>query len=157
MIDSVLRTVGFGSGLHGWAFTLKQFAEMYVAKFAAKGKGQLEPLEWAKKVDMMKKLWGDLYFDPVNSKFSKSATNPDGKKLPQTFCQLILDPVFKAFNVVMNFKKEETVKLTEKTGHQARQQRQRQRRQTTSEVCDARQATCWGHFAADHCHPSAFP
>jgi len=26
-------TVGFGSGLHGWAFTLKQFAEMYAAKF----------------------------------------------------------------------------------------------------------------------------
>uniref|UniRef100_A0AAX7ULF1 Tr-type G domain-containing protein n=1 Tax=Astatotilapia calliptera TaxID=8154 RepID=A0AAX7ULF1_ASTCA len=37
MIDPVIGTVGFGSGLHGWAFTLKQFAEMYVAKFAAKG------------------------------------------------------------------------------------------------------------------------
>lgn len=42
-IDPVLGTVGFGSGLHGWAFTLKQFAEMYVAKFAAKGEGQLGP------------------------------------------------------------------------------------------------------------------
>lgn len=59
-IDPVLGTVGFGSGLHGWAFTLKQFAEMYVAKFAAKGEGQLGPAERAKKVeDMMKKLWGD--------------------------------------------------------------------------------------------------
>uniref|UniRef100_A0A8C1R5G9 Eukaryotic translation elongation factor 2, like 2 n=1 Tax=Cyprinus carpio TaxID=7962 RepID=A0A8C1R5G9_CYPCA len=37
MVDPVVGTVGFGSGLHGWAFTLKQFAEMYVAKFAAKG------------------------------------------------------------------------------------------------------------------------
>uniref|UniRef100_A0A672I3P3 Elongation factor 2-like n=1 Tax=Salarias fasciatus TaxID=181472 RepID=A0A672I3P3_SALFA len=37
MIDPVIGTVGFGSGLHGWAFTLKQFAEMYVAKFTAKG------------------------------------------------------------------------------------------------------------------------
>ena len=26
-------TVGFGSGLHGWAFTLKQFAEIYSDKF----------------------------------------------------------------------------------------------------------------------------
>uniref|UniRef100_A0A6Q2X0E5 Tr-type G domain-containing protein n=1 Tax=Esox lucius TaxID=8010 RepID=A0A6Q2X0E5_ESOLU len=33
MIDPVIGTVGFGSGLHGWAFTLKQFAEMYVMKF----------------------------------------------------------------------------------------------------------------------------
>lgn len=35
------------------------------------------------------------YFDPANGKFSKSATSPDGKKLPRTFCQLILDPIFK--------------------------------------------------------------
>lgn len=56
----MIGTVGFGSGLHGWAFTLKQFAEMYVAKFAAKGEGQLSPAERCKKVeDMMKKLWGD--------------------------------------------------------------------------------------------------
>ncbi|PKU30837.1 hypothetical protein llap_18859 [Limosa lapponica baueri] len=95
-IDPVLGTVGFGSGLHGWAFTLKQFAEMYVAKFAAKGDAQLSPSERAKKVeDMMKKLWGDRYFDPATGKFSKSATSPDGKKLPRTFCQLILDPIFK--------------------------------------------------------------
>uniref|UniRef100_A0A8C7QK22 Tr-type G domain-containing protein n=1 Tax=Oncorhynchus mykiss TaxID=8022 RepID=A0A8C7QK22_ONCMY len=33
MVDPMVGTVGFGSGLHGWAFTLKQFAEMYVAKF----------------------------------------------------------------------------------------------------------------------------
>ena len=64
MIDPVLGAVGFGSGLHGWAFTLKQFAEMYVAKFAAKGEGQLGATERAKKVEgMMKKLWGDQYFD----------------------------------------------------------------------------------------------
>ncbi|ETE57963.1 Elongation factor 2, partial [Ophiophagus hannah] len=115
MIDPVLGTVGFGSGLHGWAFTLKQFAEMYVAKFAAKGEGQLNPADRSKKVDdMMKKLWGDRYFDPATGKFSKSATNPDGKKLPRTFCQLILDPIFKVFDAIMNFKKEETAKLIEK-------------------------------------------
>ncbi|KAL7976005.1 hypothetical protein Chor_011773 [Crotalus horridus] len=112
MIDPVIGTVGFGSGLHGWAFTLKQFAEMYVAKFAARGeKAQLSTADRAKKVeDMMKKL----YFDPATGKFSKSATGPDGKKLPRTFCQLILDPIFKVFDAIMNFKKEETSKLIEK-------------------------------------------
>uniref|UniRef100_A0A8C4T3G9 Tr-type G domain-containing protein n=1 Tax=Erpetoichthys calabaricus TaxID=27687 RepID=A0A8C4T3G9_ERPCA len=85
MIDPVIGTVGFGSGLHGWAFTLKQFAEMYVAKFAAKGDAQLGPSERANKVeDMMKKLWGDRYFDPNgNGKFTKTAISPDGKKLPR--------------------------------------------------------------------------
>ena len=30
------------------------------------------------------------------------------------FCQLILDPIFKVSDAIMNFKKEETAKLTEK-------------------------------------------
>ncbi|KPP67156.1 elongation factor 2-like, partial [Scleropages formosus] len=117
MVDPVVGTVGFGSGLHGWAFTLKQFAEMYVAKFAAKGekKAELPPADRAKKVeDMMKKLWGDKYFDTEAGKFSKTATNAGGKKLPRTFCQLVLDPVFKVFDAIMNFQKEETQKLIEK-------------------------------------------
>merc|ERR1719419_701213 len=114
MIDPVIGTVGFGSGLHGWAFTLKQFAEMYVAKFT-KGHAQLAPAERCKKVeDMMKKLWGDRYFDPKTGKFSKTATGPDGQKLPRTFCQLVLDPVFKVFDAIMNFKKDDTAKLIEK-------------------------------------------
>uniref|UniRef100_A0A8C7QJP9 Elongation factor 2 n=2 Tax=Oncorhynchus mykiss TaxID=8022 RepID=A0A8C7QJP9_ONCMY len=115
MIDPVIGTVGFGSGLHGWAFTLKQFAEMYVMKFAAKGDAQLGPAERCKKVeDMMKKLWGERFFDPATGKFSKSANGPDGKKLPRTFSQLVLDPIFKVFDAIMNFKKEETAKLIEK-------------------------------------------
>merc|ERR1712042_277993 len=32
-VDVNNGSVGFGSGLHGWAFTLKQFAEMYASKF----------------------------------------------------------------------------------------------------------------------------
>lgn len=49
------------------------------------------------------------YFDPATGKFSKSATSPDGKKLPRTFAQLILDPIFKvsrnnfAFKVSFSF------------------------------------------------------
>uniref|UniRef100_A0A674D6K1 Eukaryotic translation elongation factor 2b n=1 Tax=Salmo trutta TaxID=8032 RepID=A0A674D6K1_SALTR len=100
MIDPVIGTVGFGSGLHGWAFTLKQFAEMYVTKFSVE--------------DMMKKLWGERFFDPATGKFSKSNLGPDGKKLPRTFSQLVLDPIFKVFDAIMNFKKDETAKLIEK-------------------------------------------
>lgn len=35
------------------------------------------------------------YFDPNAGKFSKTANGPDGQKLPRTFCQLVLDPIFK--------------------------------------------------------------
>src|SRR5271170_4259445 len=33
MVDPSVGNVGFGSGLHGWAFTLKQFSEIYAEKF----------------------------------------------------------------------------------------------------------------------------
>merc|ERR1712202_37826 len=56
-------TVGFGSGLHGWAFSLKQFATMYASKFGVD-------------VDkMMKKLWGESFFNPKTKKWSKTKDN----------------------------------------------------------------------------------
>ena len=49
-------TVAFGSGLHGWGFTLTHFAEMYSQKFGVA------------KERMTKKLWGDNYFDAKTRK-----------------------------------------------------------------------------------------
>lgn len=114
-VEPDIGTVGFGSGLHGWAFTLKQFAEMYAAKFAAKGNTQMTPAEHCKKVeDMMKKLWGDRFFDSATGKFLKSATGADGTKYPRTFVALVLDPIYKVFDAIMKFNKEETAKLITK-------------------------------------------
>ncbi|XP_076009641.1 elongation factor 2b-like [Genypterus blacodes] len=114
-VDPVIGTVGFGSGLHGWAFTLKQFAEIYTTKFLAKGGTTLTPQERCKKVeDMMKKLWGDRYFDASTSKFYKADSVPQGTKLPRTFVALILDPIYKMFDAIMNFKKEDVAKMLEK-------------------------------------------
>ena len=97
-VDPTNGSVGFGSGLHGWAFTLKQFAEMYAAKF---------------KVDvdkLMKKLWGENFFNPKTKKWSK--TKDDDNK--RSFCMYVLDPIYKVFDAIMNFKKEETDKLLDK-------------------------------------------
>merc|ERR1711935_990980 len=71
-------TVGFGSGLHGWAFTLKQFAEMYATKF----KINLDK--------MMKHLWGDYFFDAENKKWVKSSSDTAPKR---GFVQWILNLV----------------------------------------------------------------
>merc|ERR1712125_24481 len=74
-------TVAFGSGLHGWGFTLGRFADMYAAKFGvAKDK-------------LMKKLWGENYFDPSSKKWSKKGTNSSGKPLKRAFCQFVMDPI----------------------------------------------------------------
>jgi elongation factor 2 len=98
MVDPSIGSVGFGSGLHGWAFTLKQFAEMYADKFGIQGE------------KMMKNLWGERYF---NASTKKWQNNSDGNS-KRGFCQFVLDPIFKVFDCVMNVKKDETVKLLEK-------------------------------------------
>jgi len=97
-VDPCNASVGFGSGLHGWAFTLKQFSEMYAVKFGV-------PVE-----KLMSKLWGENFFNPKTKKWSKSKAE-DNKR---SFCMYILDPIYKVFDAIMNFKKEETDKLLDK-------------------------------------------
>jgi len=97
-VDVNNGSVGFGSGLHGWAFTLKQFAEMYASKFGVD-------------VDkMMKKLWGENFFNSKTKKWSK-VKDEDNKR---SFCMYVLDPIYMVFDAIMNFKKEETAKLLTK-------------------------------------------
>merc|ERR1712013_958325 len=94
-VDVNNGSVGFGSGLHGWAFTLKQFAEMYASKFGVD-------------IDkMMKKLWGESFFNPKTKKWSKTK-DADNKR---SFCMYVLDPIYMVFDAIMNFKKEQTEKL----------------------------------------------
>jgi elongation factor 2 len=99
-VDVANGTVGFGSGLHGWAFTLKQFAEMYSDKFG---------IDVEK---MMKRLWGDQFFNPKTKKWRKT---PE-KGFNRGFTMFVLDPIYRVFDAVMNFKHEETAKLIEKLG-----------------------------------------
>eukprot|EP00112_Aurelia_sp_Birch-Aquarium-sp1_P022618 Seg643.7 transcript_id=Seg643.7/GoldUCD/mRNA.D3Y31 product="Elongation factor 2" protein_id=Seg643.7/GoldUCD/D3Y31 len=97
-VDPSIGTVGFGSGLHGWAFTLKQFAEIYASKF------KIEPAK------LMKRLWGDNFFSPSEKKWKKEAANG----YIRGFCQFILDPIYKMFDAVMHHKKDVYQKLLEK-------------------------------------------
>jgi len=97
-VDPSNASVGFGSGLHGWAFTLKQFAELYSAKF---------------KIDvdkLMNRLWGANFFNLKTKKWSTKKTDDNVR----SFCQFILDPIYKVFDAIMNFKKDETEKLLDK-------------------------------------------
>ena len=97
-VDPSKGSVGFGSGLHGWAFSLKQFAEIYAEKF----KIDVEKL--------MNRLWGENFYNPSSKKWSKKFDEGYNR----SFCMFVLDPIFKVFDAIMNFKKEETAKLLEK-------------------------------------------
>jgi elongation factor 2 len=56
---------------------------------------------------------GDNYFNPHTKKWTNKGTH-EGKPIPRAFNQFILDPIFKIFAAVMNFKKDEVATLLEK-------------------------------------------
>jgi elongation factor 2 len=98
-VDPPKGNVGFGSGLHGWAFTLKQFSEIYAEKFGID-------------VDkLMRRLWGENFYNAKTKKWAKTKDSADFRR---SFCMFVLDPIFKVFDAIMKFKKEETTKLLEK-------------------------------------------
>ncbi|CUM63487.1 uncharacterized protein PRCAT00001063001 [Priceomyces carsonii] len=95
-------TVAFGSGLHGWAFTVRQFASRYSKKFGVD------------RIKMMERLWGDSYFNPKTKKWTNKDKDADGKQLERAFNMFVLDPIFRLFASIMNFKKDEIPTLLEK-------------------------------------------
>lgn len=97
-------TVGFGSGLHGWGFTLSKFADMYATKFGVA------------KDRMVKKLWGDNYYDPKSKKWKTTNTGDDGTPLRRAFVQFILDPIYKLFDSVMKDEAEKYNKMLKSLG-----------------------------------------
>lgn len=96
-VDPSKGSVGFGSGLHGWAFSVKEFAGIYSTLFKVPAQ------------KLMNKMWGENFFNKKTKKWSTSKTN-DNERAFNTY---ILDPIFKLFDAIMNFKKEATQKLLE--------------------------------------------
>ena len=89
-VDPTKGTVAFGSALFGWAFTLTRFASTYSEKF---------------KLDrdrLMKKFWGDNYFNAGTKKFQDTESTDDGKTLQRCFVQFIMRPVIQLCRNIMN-------------------------------------------------------
>lgn len=63
---------------------------------------------------LITRLQGDNYFNPKTKKWTKIGTDADDKPLERAFNQFILDPIFKIFSAIMNFKKDEIPNLLNK-------------------------------------------
>jgi len=94
-VDPSKGSVGFGSGLHGWAFSVKEFADIYSGLFKVPA------------AKLMGKLWGENFFNKKTKKWNKTK-DADNER---AFNMYILDPIFRLFDAIMNFKKEEIEKL----------------------------------------------
>eukprot|EP01083_Nonionella_stella_P222608 794157_1 len=98
-VDPGLSMVGFGSGLHAWGFNLATFAKMYASKFQV-----------SEKV-LMKKLWGENFFNTKTKKWTSKQHNADGTQNPRGFCHFILKPMNDLINAIMEDKTEKYEKL----------------------------------------------
>jgi len=98
-----LGNVGFGSGLFSWGFTLDNFVTLYANMFGLN------------KRKLMKKFWGDNYWNPKKGKWVKKNL---GNKLTRGFCEFVLKPLRKLMYLIMNKKKKiyrqvlKTLKIT---------------------------------------------
>jgi len=102
-VDPTMGTVGFGSALQGWGFTLSVFADMYSKKFGMD------------RAVLMKRMWGDWFFNAKTNKWL--TTNMDtktGDVCVRGFVQYIMKPIHQMFDSVMNNEKEKYEKLLTK-------------------------------------------
>lgn len=93
-------TVSFSAGLHGWAFTLTTFAQMYAAKFG---------IDEAR---MIGKLWGNNFFDPATKKWTSTQT--DSKTCKRGFVQFCYDPIKTVIELAMQDKKDKLFPMLDK-------------------------------------------
>merc|ERR1711988_1944082 len=100
-------TVAFGSGLHGWGFSVERFAKIYAGKFGVD------------REKMMKRLWGDMYFN-AKKKTWTNVEQPEGcdKPLRRAFCQFIMDPISQLITAIMNDDKAKYEKMMTTLGIQ---------------------------------------
>mmetsp|Transcript_5129 Transcript_5129/g.9437 ORF Transcript_5129/g.9437 Transcript_5129/m.9437 type:complete len:902 (-) Transcript_5129:250-2955(-) len=96
-------TVGFGSGLHGWGFTLEIFADMYSKKLALN------------RIKCMQKLWGESYIS-AKGKFFSAQYSKKGKARERAFCKMIMEPINDLCEAVMQEKKDVYTKILENIG-----------------------------------------
>ena len=96
--------VAMGSALHGWGFTLNTFARMYAKRFG------VEPKK------LLPKLWGDNFFDAKTKKWTTDSTTENGTEMMRAFCAMILDPIMKLANSVLDNKKDIYVPMIAKLG-----------------------------------------
>ncbi|KAF5178281.1 Elongation factor [Thalictrum thalictroides] len=81
-------TVAFSSGLHGWAFTLTNFAQMYASKYG---------LDETK---MMERLWGENFYDPTTKKWT--TTNSGSPSCKRGFIRFCYEPIKQIVKACMN-------------------------------------------------------
>ncbi len=87
--DPSIGNVIFGAGKDQWAFNLKTFARFYEKKFGINQN------------TLMKKFWGDNYFDPELQKWTDEPATQSGKPIKRAFVEYIMEPICVLSNLIL--------------------------------------------------------
>ena len=98
--------VAFTSGLHGWGFTLRQFARRYAKQFGINEER------------ILRKLWGESYFNCATWKWTSIGTDASGEPLERAFNMLVMDPILKIVNAVTTSNQKVLDAILDKLGLQ---------------------------------------
>ena len=98
-LDASKGNIAFGSGKDCWGFTLKRFADLYAKKFG---------IDQEK---MMKKLWGDNYYDAKGKVWRTEGQAADGTSLKRAFVMFIVEPIVKISKACIEMNQEAIDKL----------------------------------------------
>ncbi|KAI3832426.1 hypothetical protein MKX03_020660 [Papaver bracteatum] len=95
-------TAAFSAGLHGWGFTLTNFAKMYSFKFG---------VDVSK---MVERLWGDNFFDSATKRWATQRTaSPTSKR---GFVQFCYEPIKQIIGTCMNDENDKLWPILQKLG-----------------------------------------
>eukprot|EP01065_Artemidia_motanka_P010956 TRINITY_DN1589_c0_g1_i1.p1 TRINITY_DN1589_c0_g1~~TRINITY_DN1589_c0_g1_i1.p1 ORF type:complete len:1127 (+),score=249.69 TRINITY_DN1589_c0_g1_i1:72-3383(+) len=95
--DPTDGSVVFAAALHGWGFTLWQWAKLYEKRLGVAA-SRLVP-----------RLWGDHYWDGQKRWLAR----PQTEKSPRGFCQLILQPIYQIMHACSTLRWDKLADLLE--------------------------------------------
>jgi len=87
-----LGNVAFASSLSHWSFTLFSFAQMYANCYST---GTIDVESFGQR------LWGDIYYNVENKKFSKRKGKTGETEDSRSFVHFILNPLYKIYSQVV--------------------------------------------------------
>lgn len=96
MVAPEKANVAFGSGLHAWGFTLKNFAKVYANKLKTT------------RAKMLKRLWGNNFYKKEGGKWTNKS---DGGANKRGFVKFIYEPIMQLMDACINNRDEKIEKM----------------------------------------------
>jgi elongation factor 2 len=93
-------TVCFSAGLHGWAFSIPQFAQTYASKTSTPYQ------KW------LNRLWGEHFLDVKTGKWQKTKS----KDNVRGFVKFVYEPIYNVIQAAMNDENDKLFAMCDKVG-----------------------------------------